>query len=84
MRDIFDSVQDSERFCRDVQSGFLTITHHVWPSFLYPETGYDIDAQGKGLLQSPLLVSVSRSFIYTHTANLSIVLSAYIRHTTQT
>jgi len=80
-RDTYDS--DKESYCRNVQNGIRSITHHKWPSFFYPETEYDPNREEKGLLRAPLLVSVSLSFIYTRTTNLSLVLSTYIQQTAQ-
>jgi hypothetical protein len=59
LRDRFDA--DKEGFCRDVQNGNQIIIHDDWPSFLYPEGGYNPDAIDEGLLRGPFLVSVSRS-----------------------
>jgi hypothetical protein len=41
LRDRFD--EDEKIFCRDVQAGAILITKSDWPSFLYPETGYNPD-----------------------------------------
>jgi hypothetical protein len=57
LRDEFD--EDRDKFCRDVQNGNRIIIHDDWPSFLYPEEGYDPDAIDWGLLRGPFLVSVS-------------------------
>lgn len=60
MREDFDL--DNERYCHHVQSGFLGITHDDWPTFLYPEAGYDPDKDERGLLRGPLLVAVGPLF----------------------
>jgi len=78
---MYDS--DKESYCRNMQNGIRSITHHEWLSFFYPETEYNPNREEKGLLCAPLLVSVSLSFIYTRTTNLSLVLSTYIRQTAQ-
>ena len=80
MRDDFD--KDRAKFCRDVQNGECDITHEDWPSFLYPETGYNPDNLDKGLLRGPFLLSVSRSIVCICIANLSIVLPTCVYRTT--
>jgi len=77
LRDRFDA--DKEGFSRDVQNGMLAITHNDWPSFLYPEDGYNPDAIDEGLLRGPFLLSVSPYVIRIYTANIHIVLSTCIR-----
>jgi hypothetical protein len=47
------------RFCRDVQEGKISVVADDWPTFLYPEDGYDPNAIDVGLLQGPFLLSVS-------------------------
>jgi hypothetical protein len=56
LRDEFDT--DKEGFCRSVQNGTLVISHINWPSFLYPENGYDPEAVDEHLLRGPFLLSV--------------------------
>ena len=80
-RDMYDS--DKESYCCNMQNGIQSITHHKWPSFFYLEIEYNPNREEKGLLRTPLLVSVSLSFIYTHMTNLSSVLSTYIWQTAQ-
>jgi len=72
LRDKFDA--DRKAFCRDVQNGKRIIDHDDWPSFLYPETGYNSEAIDEGLLRGPFLVSVSHSVICICIANLYLVL----------
>jgi len=67
MRDTFDLDKELEDFCHCVQNGLYTFSHHLWPSFLYPETGYNPDAEEKGLLRGPFLISVSLFYIFTCT-----------------
>jgi hypothetical protein len=55
-RDEFDA--DMEGFCCRVQNGTLAITHNDWPSFLYPEDSYNLDALDEHLLQGSFLLSV--------------------------
>jgi hypothetical protein len=76
IRDEFD--KDREKFCRDVQNGTRSITHKDWPSFLYPENGYNPEVIDEGLLRGPFLVSVSFSVICLHIANLSVVLPTHL------
>ena len=64
LRDKFD--KDQEQFCRDVQNGDCTVTHNEWPSLLYPEDDYNPHVIDEKLLQSPFLVSVSRSIIFAY------------------
>ena len=80
LREKFD--KDREQFCRDVQNGVCSITHNDWPSFLYPEDGYNPDVIDEKLLQSPFLVSVSSIIFCISMANLSIVLSTLVHRTT--
>jgi hypothetical protein len=58
LRDKFDS--DRETFCRDVQNGTNLISQDDWPSFLYPEEGYNHDAIDENILRGPFLLSVSQ------------------------
>ena len=76
LRDCFD--HDMERFCRSVRDGDRIFGRRDWPSFLYPESGFNPDADEKGLLRGPFLVHVSPPIICVHTANLSLVLSSHI------
>jgi len=64
LQDKFD--KDRETFCHDVHNGDCAITHNEWPSFLYPEDDYNPNEMDKKLLQSPFLVSVSRSIIFAY------------------
>jgi hypothetical protein len=52
------------RFCQAVQSGSIAIKATDYPSFLYPEHGFDPEDIEQGLMRGPLLVKVScRHFI---------------------
>jgi len=74
--------EDQVKFCCDVQNRIFKITHNDWPSFLYPEDGYNPDVIDEKLLQSSFLVSVSCSIIFCISmANLSIVLSTLVHWT---
>jgi hypothetical protein len=75
LQDDFD--KNMVQFCRDVQNGHKVFGCRDWPSYLYPEKGYDPNAEEKGLLRSPLLVYVSPRIAFTRTANLSVVLPYY-------
>ncbi|KAI0276933.1 hypothetical protein BC826DRAFT_976713, partial [Russula brevipes] len=57
-RDAFDRNLDA--FCNDVLNGLVEITHDNWPTFLYPEDGYDPDVIDHTLLQGPFLLAVFR------------------------
>ena len=57
LRDKFD--EDKDKFCASVQNGTQIITHKSWPSFLYPEDGYDPNEIDKNLLRGPFLLAVS-------------------------
>ena len=58
LREEFDN--DMGRFCHDVQNGNVVISHNDWPSFLYPEDGYNPNAIDENLLRGPFLLSVSQ------------------------
>jgi len=80
LRDELDN--DREKFSRDVQNGNRIIIHDDWPSFLYPEDGFDPDAIDGGLLRGPFLVSVGLYVIHICTANIHIVLSTHLHRST--
>ncbi|KAL6308596.1 hypothetical protein BKA93DRAFT_725335 [Sparassis latifolia] len=52
--------RDRNAFCRDVEEGIIPIDSCEWPSFLYPEDGYDPDNIDTNLLRSPFLVACFR------------------------
>jgi hypothetical protein len=56
MRDRFD--QNPDDFCMAVLDGALKISHHDWPTFLYPEDGYKVEVIDHTLLQGPFLLAV--------------------------
>jgi hypothetical protein len=56
MRDTFDD--DPREFCREVLNGKRLISHNNWPSFLYPENGFNPDAIDEKLLRGPFVLSV--------------------------
>jgi hypothetical protein len=58
LRNDFD--ENPEAFCHKVLNGTIAVLHDDWPSYLYPEDGYDPDAIDQNLLQGPFLVMVSR------------------------
>ena len=51
LRDEFD--MDREGFCRNVQNDTRVIWHDDWPSYLYPEDGYNPDTIDNNLLRGP-------------------------------
>jgi hypothetical protein len=61
LREVFD--RDRAKFCHEVEHGIRILIHDDWPSFLYPETGYNPRVMDHGLLRGPFLVSVSISVI---------------------
>lgn len=72
LRDRFD--EDRDKFCINVQNGTQPITHKSWPSFLYPEDGYDPNEIDKNLLRGPFLLAVSRHNLQNF-SNLKFVCS---------
>jgi hypothetical protein len=57
LRDKFD--RDRDQFCINVLNGKTVISHKMWPSFLYPEDGYNAHMIDENLLRGPFLLSVS-------------------------
>jgi len=72
LRDEFD--KDPEQFGHDIQNWKDIILPEDMPTFLYPESGYDPEFPGEGLLRGPFLVSVRVPVICMCIANLFIVL----------
>ena len=72
LRDKFD--EDQEKFCRGVKDGKIDILHNSWPSFLYPESGYNHEVVDGGLLRGPFLLSVNIYTIRICVANVYLVL----------
>ena len=81
LRDEFD--KDRETFCRNVQNGKVIIDHKNWPSFLYPETGYNSNVIDGGLLRGPFLLSVSLPVIRICIANPYLVLPTCVHWSAQ-
>ena len=66
------------RFCLDVGDGATIITADDWPSFLYPEDGYDPEAIDENLLRGPFLLSVRHDSVsVASTADLSFCTSQW-------
>ena len=70
--DKFD--KDREKFCCEVQNGKIHVLHNSWPSFLYPESGYNHRVVDGGLLRGPFLLSVNLYAIRICVANVCLVL----------
>lgn len=68
LRDQFD--RHNEGFCRSVVVEHRVFKEEDWPTFLYQESGYNPDAEEKGLLRGPFLVYVGHPIICVRTANL--------------
>ena len=72
LRDKFD--EDPEQFGHDLQNWKGIIIREDFPTFLYPESGYDPDFPDEGLLCGPFLLLVCIPIICMCIANLFIVL----------
>ena len=75
-RDRFD--RNPEAFCTEVHNGAVEIRHDEWPTFLYPEDGYDPDVIDHTLLQGPFLLAVSLGFSSDQPLMVTTVLPTHI------
>jgi hypothetical protein len=76
LRDKFD--RDRDQFCSNVLNGKMVISHTTWPSFPYPEDGYNPLMIDENLLHGLFLLSVSPPIFFRVFLTLSPVLQTYI------
>ncbi|OBZ75284.1 hypothetical protein A0H81_04986 [Grifola frondosa] len=71
LRDQFD--RNPQLFCREVREGTIKIKSADFPSFMYPENGFNVDRAVIGLCKGPFLL---RCFRHVFTGKRSATVSA--------
>jgi hypothetical protein len=74
--------RNPEHFCHDVHYDNIFISHDDFPSFLYPEGGYNPEAIDENLLRGPFLLSVCLCYENDNLLTMATVLSTHIHWTT--